>query len=386
LDLLNGCFLVNLQKERTMKIWKTLLIIALFIGVACETDDSNLVDDTQDISFDRGAMLVHWADNFIIPAYTDFSVKVSGLDESIITFNTAPSLEGLQSVRENWLVAYRSFQKVSMFEIGKAETLNYRNRLNVYPANASGIHELITAGVWNFDLPSTIDEQGFSALDYLLNGLGSDEETVAFYTTNPESENAKNYLKALSATIKSLTNEVLNDWNTSFRAIYVVNTSSSATGAVDQTVNAFMFYYEKALRAGKVGIPAGVFSTNPLPQNVEGFFKENESKLLLQDALSATRNFFNGFGIQAGPGLKAYLDTLNSVKNGSDLSTLINNQFDASETKINALSANFSEQVLQDNSKMLSTYDELQRNVILLKVDMLQALGIDINYVDADGD
>jgi hypothetical protein len=386
LDLLNGCFLVNLQKERTMKIWKTLLIIALFIGVACETDDSNLVDDTQDISFDRGAMLVHWADNFIIPAYTDFSVKVSGLDESIITFNTAPSLEGLQSVRENWLVAYRSFQKVSMFEIGKAETLNYRNRLNVYPANASGIHELITAGVWNFDLPSTIDEQGFSALDYLLNGLGSDEETVAFYTTNPESENAKNYLKALSATIKSLTNEVLNDWNTSFRAIYVVNTSSSATGAVDQTVNAFMFYYEKALRAGKVGIPAGVFSTNPLPQNVEGFFKENDSKLLLQDALSATRNFFNGFGIQAGPGLKAYLDTLNSVKNGSDLSTLINNQFDASETKINALSANFSEQVLQDNSKMLSTYDELQRNVILLKVDMLQALGIDINYVDADGD
>jgi hypothetical protein len=386
LDLLNGCFLVNLQKERTMKIWKTLLIIALFIGVACETDDSNLVDDTQDISFDRGAMLVHWADNFIIPSYTDFSVKVSGLDESIITFNTAPSLEGLQSVRENWLVAYRSFQKVSMFEIGKAETLNYRNRLNVYPANASGIHELITAGVWNFDLPSTIDEQGFSALDYLLNGLGSDEETVAFYTTNPESENAKNYLKALSATIKSLTNEVLNDWNTSFRAIYVVNTSSSATGAVDQTVNAFMFYYEKALRAGKVGIPAGVFSTNPLPQNVEGFFKENESKLLLQDALSATRNFFNGFGIQAGPGLKAYLDTLNSVKNGSDLSTLINNQFDASETKINALSANFSEQVLQDNSKMLSTYDELQRNVILLKVDMLQALGIDINYVDADGD
>lgn len=369
-----------------MKIWKTLLIIALFIGVACETDDSNLVDDTQDISFDRGAMLVHWADNFIIPSYTDFSVKVSGLDESIITFNTAPSLEGLQSVRENWLVAYRSFQKVSMFEIGKAETLNYRNRLNVYPANASGIHELITAGVWNFDLPSTIDEQGFSALDYLLNGLGSDEETVAFYTTNPESENAKNYLKALSATIKSLTNEVLNDWNTSFRAIYVVNTSSSATGAVDQTVNAFMFYYEKALRAGKVGIPAGVFSTNPLPQNVEGFFKENESKLLLQDALSATRNFFNGFGIQAGPGLKAYLDTLNSVKNGSDLSTLINNQFDASETKINALSANFSEQVLQDNSKMLSTYDELQRNVILLKVDMLQALGIDINYVDADGD
>jgi hypothetical protein len=35
---------------------------------------------------------------------------------------------------------------------------------------------------------------------------------------------------------------------------------------------------------------------------------------------------------------------------------------------------------------MLQTYDELQKNVILLKVDMLQALNINVDYVDADGD
>lgn len=35
---------------------------------------------------------------------------------------------------------------------------------------------------------------------------------------------------------------------------------------------------------------------------------------------------------------------------------------------------------------MLQTYDELQKNVILMKVDMLQALNINVDYVDADGD
>jgi hypothetical protein len=35
---------------------------------------------------------------------------------------------------------------------------------------------------------------------------------------------------------------------------------------------------------------------------------------------------------------------------------------------------------------MLGAYDELQRNVILMKVDMLQALSIDVDYIDADGD
>jgi hypothetical protein len=74
------------------------------------------------------------------------------------------------------------------------------------------------------------------------------------------------------------------------------------------------------------------------------------------------------------------------VKNGSDLSSLINAQFESARTKVNGLQANFVNQIESDNSKMLETYDELQRNVILMKVDMLQSLSIDINYVDADGD
>ena len=35
---------------------------------------------------------------------------------------------------------------------------------------------------------------------------------------------------------------------------------------------------------------------------------------------------------------------------------------------------------------MLSSYDELQKVVVLLKVDMLQAFDISTDYVDADGD
>ena len=35
---------------------------------------------------------------------------------------------------------------------------------------------------------------------------------------------------------------------------------------------------------------------------------------------------------------------------------------------------------------MLRLYDELQQLTVLLKVDLLQALGINVDYVDADGD
>jgi len=65
---------------------------------------------------------------------------------------------------------------------------------------------------------------------------------------------------------------------------------------------------------------------------------------------------------------------------------LINQQFNLAEEKAKTLNDNFTIQIGNDNSKMLETYNELQRNVVFIKVDMLQALSIDVDYVDADGD
>ena len=110
---------------------------------------------------------------------------------------------------------------------------------------------------------------------------------------------------------------------------------------------------------------------------------------MLLTAVKASQDFFNGkyFNNNAtGESFNTYLNFLNSIKNGEDLSSLINAQFNAAETQANELNNNFALQIETDNTKMLSTYDELQRNVILLKVDMLQALGINVDYVDADGD
>ena len=104
---------------------------------------------------------------------------------------------------------------------------------------------------------------------------------------------------------------------------------------------------------------------------------------------SGTKRFFNGTNFQndaTGSSLKGYLDYLNTIKEGADLSTLINQQFDLARSKALELNENLAIQVETDNIKMLETYDELQKNVVLLKVDMLQALNIKVDFVDADGD
>ena len=68
------------------------------------------------------------------------------------------------------------------------------------------------------------------------------------------------------------------------------------------------------------------------------------------------------------------------------LSDRINGQLNISNDKISSLNNNFKSQIQEDNNQMLSTYDAIQKTVVMLKVDMLQKLNISVDYADADGD
>ena len=70
----------------------------------------------------------------------------------------------------------------------------------------------------------------------------------------------------------SLTSDVRSSWNTEFRESFINSTDNTATSSINKLVNDFIFYFEKGYRANKIGIPAGVFSDNPLPDRVEAYY------------------------------------------------------------------------------------------------------------------
>ena len=70
----------------------------------------------------------------------------------------------------------------------------------------------------------------------------------------------------------------------------------------------------------------------------------------------------------------------------NNLSSRISDKLDVAIQKINELDENYKNQIQNNNIKFLQTYDAIQEVVVLLKVDMLQLLSINVDYVDADGD
>ncbi len=373
-----------MKKKRL--ILMPILLVAVFIFLICCSEDSP--GETGD-DFDRKSMLQNWADNTIIPGYKNYVSRLSNLSASVNIFNSSPTPESLNSLRNDWLEAYIAWQYIGMFEIGKAEELTLINYTNIYPTNTTELIQTIKSGDYNLTAVNKQNEQGFPAIDYLINGLDdTDRGIVNVYLHESNGQLYKTYLSDLSGRLEAMARSVLNDWQNGYRDNFINNDGSDATSSVNKLVNDYLFYYEKHLRAGKIGIPAGVFSNAPLSDQVEALYGGN-SKVLFMAGLDAMQKIFNGMhfdGRNNGDGLRDYLDFVNSVKEGEDLGALIDKQF--SQTKIHAekLNDDFSIQVETDNTEMLKTYDELQKNIVLMKVDMLQALNIKVDFVDADGD
>ena len=369
---------------------KILLILSfIIIVVACSSNEGeNNIDGN---NYNRTALLTNWADNIIVPSYVNYQSKVQILITNANTFVATPTEANLQMVRTSWMEAYKGYQYVSMYNLGKAEEINLNMASNTYPTNTAGIESNISSGSYNLASLSQLDKQGFPALDYLINGLGTnDTSIVAFYATNSNAKNYKQYLTAVISVLKTNIDAVVIDWNSNFRDSYVANNGTSVSSSVNKTTNLFVKNIEKNIRTGKLGIPAGVFSSGvKYPEKVEGHFKNDISKELLNISIKAQQDFFNGKHFNStttGESLKTYLDFLNTVRNNQKLSDIINNQFTTVFTVNTTLANSFSQQINTDNSKMIAAYDALQQNVIYIKLDMMQALNITIDYVDGDGD
>jgi len=350
------------------------------------TDTSINQNTTTQITYDRSSFLINVADNILIPSLNQFKTDLTGLQEASNQFTNETNDSNLKLLREKWIASYKSWQHIEMYNIGRAEEIYFNSKMNIYPVNIDRLENNVSTGNYDLDNANNFSSQGFPALDYLLYGVGtSDSEVVDKFNSG---SGYKTYLKDIILKMVNNTNEVIDSW-ASYRDVFVNSTENTATSSINKLTNDFIYYYEKGFRANKIGIPAGVFSNDVLPDRVEAYYSKIYSKDLALEAMTAIDNFFQGKHFnsdETGDSLKTYLDFLDVIKNESNLSTLITEKFSSAKTSIESLDDNFALQLEQDYVKVLGTYDAIQLGVVLLKVDMLQALSINVDYTDADGD
>ena len=398
---------------RHYKILSILVLSFLILSIACsksddddsstsgitynqsQTEDINQEDSSEgtednqsgnDNSFDRVKMMTFITEEIIMPSYDNLNSSLNELKESYELFKINITEHNLEELRNKWLNSYKLWQHVEMYNIGKSMEDYLIFRSNIYPVDTVRVNQNIDNGEYSLENPNNYAAQGFPTIDYLLYGIENDPVKVIDHYK--ENDKVMKYLGALIEDLAANVKNVNDHWN-QVKNEFVNSVDNTASSNLNMMVNDFIYYYEKGFRANKFGIPAGVFSGGALPDRVEGYYSKNFSKVFALEAMTSIRKFFNGESYKdddlKGLGLKTYLDFVEKDKEEL-LSNKINAQLIDAEKSINELENNLSGQIESDLIKVLKTYDEIQTAVVLLKVDMLQALNIAVDYADADGD
>jgi predicted lipoprotein len=377
------------------KFKNSLLLLVTGFLLSCGSDNSGTVTPipTTDEGKDRKILLTSLADNIIIPAYANFKVKFDVMQAKSEAFTAKPDNTTLTEFRSAWVDAYTEWQKVELFDFGPAERQTIRNYFNIYPTSEKGIADNIADPNANLEVPASYSQQGFPALDYLLNGVGNNDTAILTYYTNAtEGPKRLAYVKKLTARMNLLFTKVNTDWTGTYRETFITKTGLDISSSTSLMVNGLVLHYERFIRSGKFGIPSGAMLNGVVsPEKVEAFYKKDISQILAKTAHQAYIDFFNGKGVKTnteGASFKTYLNALGAKDSstGKSLAELLNAQFGINKAKIEALKPNFYDDVKTNNQAMKDVYNEMQKAVRMLKVDMTSAMSITITFTDNDGD
>ena len=350
-------------------------------GTGTTTDSSSSQGDT----FDRGSILANYSENIIIPRYNTFKSSIDILKNSIETFVNSPNSDNYDALQSDWIDSYKKWQYVEVFNISKAEEIMYGLTMNTYPVSKERTDNNINEGKTDLTNPNDWSAQGFPGIDYMLHGIAETKDAV-IELYNSESKYG-DYLLTLGYVMNENTIQVVDDWTT-YKDVFNSSFDNTATSAFNMMVNDFVYYFEKGLRTNKIGIPAGRFSSTPLPDKIEAYYYSknsfgNLSKTLALESRKGVEELFLGLnsdGIE-GPSYKSYLDYLES-----EIGSSVKTKFEEAALRIDDLQDNFLTQISENNTLMLVAFDALQTIVVNLKTDMLSNFNIAVDYTDADGD
>lgn len=176
-----------------------------------------------------------------------------------------------------------------------------------------------------------------------------------------------------------------NSWKSSYAGTFSNKIGSDIGSSIGILTNAWNQHYERNYRDGKIGIPLGIRSLGlPLPEKAEAYFSGISTSLAIKNLIEMEALYL-GIG-NDGINRSSFDDYLLAI-DAQQLDSRIKTQFTAAEEALKRIeSGELSEQIKNNPAAVESAYQELQKLILLIKVEMPSRLGILITYQDNDGD
>lgn len=357
---------------RTQFYFIFLLAAGIALFTACGKSGGSGNGDTPGNSDDfKKGMLVNYADNIIMPGYTDLNAKLQALQPAVDAFLASPSTTTQDAMEAPFKAAYLSFERISAAYFGPAAALQLNTTLNTFPCVTQKIEAGVQSGTYDLTLPVTSDSiQGFPALDYLLfasDALGKFPNT-----------NRAKYVQDVLTRMKTLSANTLSQWQNSYRAVFISSLKTDVGSSIGFLMNQFAFEMD-AMKGPRIGYPFGKQSNGIVfADKCEAYYSGYTRDLAVEN-LTSLKNYFAG---ASGDGMADYLVFLKKNQLSSDVLA----QFDVALGALKAIPEPMSSAFSNNAPLVEEAYRQVQKLLTMIKTDVSSATGVQITYMDNDGD
>jgi predicted lipoprotein len=335
----------------------------------------------------RRELLESWSTGLIVPLYAQFEQRSQALASSVDALCSAPTDASLDAARTAWSDAREPFKRAEVFAFGPYSRPEFRigPKIDSWPARPEDVEEwlasadpvdpatLATLGVWHKGLP---------VIEYFL---FSPEASSMAQLANPR---RCEYLRSTATELVSRAHEIHLAWapeggNFASQLSGAGRTSTawrSLRDAFGEIVNRMGFTLEN-VRRDKLGRPLGEMTGGTADPNVAESRFSGRSLRDIQDNLAGIEVLYFGDPSLSLAGLSSY-----ASERGQNFDDRFRSGVSAARAALDAVDMPLTDAVTAEPDRVRDASARLGELQTLIQVELINALGLSLNFNDNDGD
>jgi len=363
------------------KNWYLFLVVGLLL-MGCDTNSESFTSLFK--SFNRQGMLANIGNNMVIPAFNATVADAQDLNASLIQLKQNPNATTLAAAQQSWTNLNASWRTAEVYGFGAMDYLLVKPKIDNYHCSEISIENNISTATTidaNYVSALPLTDKGLVAMEYLLFGNGT-QNVEALLSADTQ---RVNYLEALGVNVESQIILVKNEWaaaGDNYIAGFIAADGNSTSSSLGKMINYEVMIMDE-VKNMKLGKPMGKQDATVLPLEVESYYSKKSLDNITTN-MQALENLFTGNG---SVGIYDLLNHLGAKdNNGVLLSTKLDTKFTEIETDMLSINSNLDVAVVNEWNDCDVLYNDVYDLYILIKVDVMNQLGLLLTFNDNDGD
>jgi predicted lipoprotein len=357
------------------------LIAALIFGVLVE---QSVFSQSANTTFTRERMLENLGSNVLASGWVEISARCQELTNSLQQLVDAPNQQTLDAARAAWIGAAQASARMRSFQSGPIADRDWTSTFNywkVLPDRIQGVLQSSTNTVDQAFLDNLgCETKGLFALECLLFQPASTNQNVPpllSVLTGQNRERTRSYLLAIGREVANQATVIAHDWNSLDASGAQAKFVKGGQQSVNLLVNQLAICIEDV--SGN-HLHFVLVLPNPISRQLYRVERSRSGSSLegVVATLEGAQRLFQGAG---GLGLR---DAVKQVSPA--LEQRIADQFDTTLGCVRSLGAPLEQVVVKNRPALENAYEKTRALEVLIKVDVVSALGVTLTFSSNDGD